>query len=147
MNFDKLPSGLTIQMTLSDADTQAYAEKYLAEHYSEIKDLVHKKAGISLDISDPVIRFRDDEIHLSARAGMRFMKVTASAAVSVLWDGDRALVNVKSLEGPVIAIDPQKANALIRDPVQNFVRELQQDFDIRSFRITDGSISIKAIKK
>ena len=146
MNFDNIPTGLTIFLTLSDKDATAFADNYLKAHDAEIKNLIHEKIKVSLDISDPEIFFNEDELTIKCRIGLKLVKVNASAKASAHWAGKDVLVNVTSLDIPVVSIDPSKANELIRKPIQSFMNELQKAFTIRYFRVENGRISVDAVK-
>lgn len=147
MDFSVLPSGLNIQMTLTDHDTTAYAEKYINEHKEDIKNLIRQKTMINADISQPVIRFKPDEIDISARIGIKFVKTNAEVIAAVNWDGSNVNVNIKELILPLVSLDASKANGLIREPIEKFVGMLKQDFTILSFRVETGNITINAVKK
>ena len=147
MNFSDLPSGLTIRLSLTDRDATAFAVKYLAEHNKEIKELIQQKLKFNPDITEPQIQFDQDEIRLSAKVGIRFMKANARLTASVCWTGSCAEVNIKTLELPIITLDASKANSLIQKPIEDFVGQLQQDFNILSFTVEAGSVTIDAVKK
>lgn len=146
MDMNQIPSGLTIHLSLSDEDATKYAANYLMTHSEEIKELIREKIKVGMDITNPEIRFNENELILSCRAGMRLMRVNASARASILWDGSNVRADVLSLDLPVVSIDPSKANELIQRPIRTFVSELQKDFHIRSFRVEPGKISVDAVK-
>ena len=147
MNFSDLPSGLTIRLSLTDRDATAFAAKYLNDHNKEIKELIQQKLKFNPDITEPQIQFGRDEIHLSAKVGIRFMKANAILTASVHWNGSRADINIKTLELPIVTLDASKANGLIQKPIEDFVSQLQQDFNILSFIVDTGSVTIDAVKK
>ena len=147
MNFNDLPAGLTVQMSLSDIDATNYAVSYLKSHDPEIKELIKQKLKISLDITDPEIKFGENELCINCRTGLKFVKAKASAKADVKWDGKKALVNVKSIDLPIISIEPSKANTLIQLPIERFISQLQEAFKIQSFRVEPGRISVSAVKK
>ena len=146
MGFEKLPAGLTIQLALSDSDATAYVPNYLSEHNDQIKELIQQKIKVNLDITEPQIRFNENELIISCRAGIKFVKVNASVKAYVFWDGKNVLVDIKTLELPIVSIDASKANSLIQKPIQSFVDELRTAFQIKSFRVEPGRISVDAVK-
>ena len=146
MNMSNIPSGLTIHLALSDKDATKYAANYLMTHNDQIKEFIKEKIKVGLDITDPEIRFNENELIVSCRVGMHLIKVGASARATILWDGRNVHADVLSLDLPVISIEPSKANELIQKPIQTFVRALQKDFQIRSFRVEPGQISVDAVK-
>lgn len=146
MDLNNIPTGLTIFLTLSDQDATAFAEKYLNDHKTDISKLIQEKTKVSLDISSPLICFNEDELTISCKVGLKLVKVSASAKASVYWNGKNVLVNVTSLDVPVISIEPAKLNELIRKPIQTFMNELQKSFEIRYFRVEKGRISVDAKK-
>ena len=147
MDFSVMPSGLKIQMSLSDQDLTTYAEKYLSEHKEEIKNLIREKTNISAEISQPFIRFNQDEVVIAARVGIKVVKTNAEVSASVIWNGNDVLVNIKQLVLPLISLDASKANGLIHQPIEKFVNNLKQDFQILSLRVEKGSVTISAVKK
>lgn len=146
-NFKNLQSGSDIQIRLTDQEATKLAEEQLNSHKDELSELIKQNVKLNLDISDPEIRFDEDEIFLSVRAGMKLLKTTAKASASVLWDGSRAQVDIKTLDIPVIKIDARKANGIIQQPVQSFIEQLQKDFIIKSFKLHKGFASVEAVKK
>ena len=146
MDMNKIPSGLTIQLSLSDEDATKYAANYLTAHNEKIKEFIKEKIKVGLDIADPVIRFNENELIVSCKVGMHLIKVTASARATILWDGKNVRADVLTLDLPVISIESSKANELIQKPIQTFVKELQKDFQVRSFRVEPGKISVDAVK-
>ena len=146
MDMNKIPSGLTIQLALSEQDATKYAANYLVTHNDKIKEFIKEKIKVGLDISDPVIRFNENELIVSCRVGMHLIKVNASARATILWDGKNVRADVLTLDLPVISIESSKANELIQKPIQTFVKELQKDFQVRSFRVEPGKISVDAVK-
>ena len=147
MDFSNLPSGLTIRLSLTDRDATAFAAKYLNDHNKEIKDLIQQKLKFNPDITEPQIQFDQDEIRLSAKVGIRFMKANARLTASVYWNGSSADVSIKTLELPIVTLDASKANSLIQKPIEDFVGQLQQDFNILTFCVETGSVTIDAVKK
>ena len=147
MNFSDLPSGLTIRLSLTDRDATAFVGRYLTEHNKEIKDLIQQKLKFNPDITEPRIQFDQDEILLSAKVGIRFMKANARLTASVCWKGNSVDINIKTLELPIVTLDASKANSLIKKPIEDFVGQLQQDFNILSFTVEAGSVTIDAVKK
>lgn len=146
MDMNKIPSGLTIHLSLSDQDATKYAENYLVTHNEKIKEFIKEKIKVGLDITKPEIRFNENELIISCKAGMHLIKVNASARATILWDGKNVHADVLSLDLPVVSIEPSKANAVIQKPIQTFMNELQKDFQIRSFRVEPGKISVDAVK-
>ena len=65
-SLNQIPSGLNVQLSFSDADAAAYAQKSLREHYDEIQRQLQKQTKVSVDISDPQIEFGYDELTVSA---------------------------------------------------------------------------------
>lgn len=146
MDMSNIPSGLTIHLSLSDRDATKYAANYLITHNDKIKEFIKEKIKVGLDITDPEIRFNENELIVSFRAGMHLIKVNASARATILWDGNNIRADVLSLDLPVISIEPKKANELIQKPLQTVVKKLQKDFQIRSFRVEPGKISVDVVK-
>ena len=147
LDFEKMPSGSNIQILLTDQEATKYTEEYLDKHKEEVKELISQKIKIGLDVSEPKISFDQDEISLSARVGKSLIKTTAKATASVIWDGSKAHVNIKTLAIPVIKIEADKANGIIQQPVHSFIEQLQKDFIIKSFKLQKGIASVDAVKK
>ena len=147
LDLTKIPSGSNIQITLTDQEATTYAENYLSSHKDEIKDLVNQKVKTNLDVSNPEIHFDENEVFLSLKAGIKFVKATAKATASVLWDGSNVQVNVKSLDIPVLKMDASKANGIIQQPLKALIEDIQKDFVIKSFKLHKGSAAIDAVKK
>lgn len=146
-NIDNLSSGDVIDISLTDREVTDYLNDYLFRHKDDVKKLISQKIKINLDISDVIVNFEENELQVSARLGTKLFKADAKATASVIWDGKAAVVNVKSLELPIIKIDAARANDIIQKPIQDFVEKLKKDFDINSFRIIKGMFIIKARKK
>lgn len=147
LDLTKIPSGSNIQITLTDQEATTYAENYLSSHKDEIKDLINQKVKTNLDVSNPEIHFDENEVFLSLKAGIKFVKATAQATASVLWDGSNVQVNVKSLDIPVLKMDASKANGIIQQPLKALIEDIQKDFIIKSFKLHKGSAAIDAVKK
>lgn len=147
LDLTKIPSGSNIQIKLTDQEATNYAENYLTSHIDEVKSLINQKVKTNLDVSNPEIHFDEDEVFLSLKAGIKFVKATAKATASVLWDGSKALVNVKTLDIPVLKLDASKANSIIQQPLKALIEDIQKDFVIKSFKLHKGSASIDAVKK
>lgn len=146
-DLQNIPSGQNIQITLTNQDATDYLSNYLNKHQSELKELIRQRTKNDIDVSNPEIWFDEDIVNLSAKVGIKIIKLPAKASASVIWNGREAIVNVTSLDLPIIKADAEKANEIIKKPLQGFVKNIQKDFNILTFKIHKGKVSINAVKK
>ena len=138
--------GAPFKAVITDEEATAAAREYLENNRDQVKDLIKSKAGVSLDVADPVIEFAPDEVRLSAKGKKGLIKINASASAAVTWDGSLH-VEAKSVNVPVISVSPAVINPAIKEPIDQWVKKLQEYAEIRSFRITDGMAMVEGIKK
>ena len=144
---EALPSGTVIQLTLSEEDATAAAEEYINAHMTELKKMMQQGFGVALDISDPKVRFLPDEVILSIRAGFGFLKITPSARADVYWNENSLQVNVKSVDVPIVSVDPAVVNSYIQEPIQSMIDQIQVSYNIRSFKIEEGYAVVEVEKR
>lgn len=146
---EALPSGTVFQLVLTDDDATSAAKEYLERYMEDIQTLIQQSAGIDLDVSDPQIEFDESHLIVSVRAGFGVLKVTVSASGSVTWDKESSTVkvDVKSVDIPVISVDPATVNSYIEGPINDFVRELMRGYEIRNFEIRDDYAIVEAMKR
>ena len=141
-----LPPDTGFRIKLSDTEATDAAREYLFRNKDVVSQMIKSAAKVSLDVSDPQITFRTDEIFASARGGKGFMKVNASICSEVRWDGSLH-VNVKSVDVPFVKTSPAQLNSLIQLPLQAFMRQIEQYGAIRSFNIMNGFAVLSGLKK
>ena len=144
--FKDLPSGKTFTIMVTDTEASAAAQEYLAENKPQVKQLIQKSAGMSLDVDNPEIRFGDDEISMSVKGGKGFLKVSASLDAEIRWDG-RANVVVRSVNVPFVSISPEKLNFVLEKPLEQVMGKVEEYAEIRSFTLCSGSAVLEAVKK
>ena len=144
--FKALPSGEVFAIEVTDQEATAAAKEYLTENKAQIKDLLKQSAGLSLDVDKPAIGFGEDTVFLSAKGGMGFVKVNASLAAVVKWDG-KLTVDVREVDVPIISISPEKLNSTVEGPLQQMMEIVEEYAEIRSFKLTDGRVVLEAIRK
>lgn len=142
-----LPSGTVVQLTLSEEDATAALAEYINTHNEELKEMMRQSFGVALDISDPKITFKPNEVLISIRAGFGFMKITPSARAEVYWANDELHVNVTSIELPIVSVDPSVMNSYIEEPLQSIVDQIEESYTINSFKIEDGYAVVEVTKK
>ncbi len=144
--FKSLPSGESFKIEVTDQEATAAAKEYLAENKAQIKDLLKEKTGFGLDVDKPAIAFGKDQIALSAKGGMGFVKANASLVADVHWDGKLSVV-VQSVDVPIISVSPEKLNSVAGAPLQQAMEKVEEYAEIRSFELTDGLAVLEAVKK
>ena len=144
--FKDLPEGKTFTIQVTETEANAAAREYITENYAQIKQMIQKSAGVSLDVEKPEIRFGNDEISMSVKGGKGFMKVSASLNAEVGWDG-RAFVAVRSVNVPFVSISPEKLNFVIEKPLGEIMEKVEEYAEIRSFAVRDGFVVLEAVKK
>lgn len=144
--FRTLPSGRSFSVTVTDFEATDAAREYLAENKNRVAQLIRNAAGMSLDVSEPTIRFRTNEVSASARGGKGFLKFSASVRADVRWDG-RLRVNVRSVDVPVVKLSPEKLNSIVENPLAQVMGKVAEYAEIRSFRILEGAAILEAVKK
>ena len=146
---DNLPAGSVFQITLTDEDATEAASEYLIQYEEDIQNMIQHAAGIKLDFSDPKIDFDEDRLVVSIRGGLGFLKVTASAGGTVLWDeqAQQLIVNVDSVDIPIISVDPATINAYIQAPMNDFIHGMMEGYEVISFKVYDGFAVLEAMKK
>ena len=144
--FRSLDPGEPFSIRVTEQEAEDAAREYLAENKEGVSQMIRKAAGVSLEVSDPEVRFYRDEIGLSLRGGRGPLKVRASLNADVRWNG-RPYVNVRSVELPFVKVTPQKLNSLVEAPLLSAMGKVTQYADIRSFQITTGSALLEAIRK
>lgn len=144
-----LPSGSVFQLILTDEDATAAASEYLERYMEDVQRMVEQAAGIRLDFSDPMIDFDNDRMVISIRGGIGFLKITASASGYVIWDipTQTLRVDIQSVDIPIISVDPSTVNAYIQEPINDFIHDLMQGYEVLSFNIFDGFAVLEAMKK
>ena len=113
--FQSLQAGESFSIRVTDFEAEEAAKEYLAENREQVSGLIRQAAGVSLEVSDPSIRFHPNEIVLSAKGGRGLLKVRASLSADVRWNGGLN-VNVQSLELPFVSVTPQKLNSVVEGP-------------------------------
>ncbi|MBR6088985.1 MAG: hypothetical protein IKP86_03560 [Anaerolineaceae bacterium] len=144
--FKQQPAGSPVRVSVSDAEATAAAREYLEANKPAVRDLIRDKAGVSLDIADPVIRFSPDELLLSASGKKGILKVNASANAKITWNGSLN-VEAQTVNVPIVSISPEKINPAIKAPLASIMEKVQEYIEIRSFRITDGRAELEGVKK
>ena len=146
---DKLPSGSVFQLTLTDEDATSAASEYLEQYAEEIQSMVQKSTGIKPSFSVPSINFDNDRIVISIRGGVGFLKVTASVSGTVVWDASSQTLNINTdtVDIPIISVDPATINSYIQAPINDFIRNLMDGYEVLSFKINDGYAVLEAKKK
>ena len=144
--FKTLPSGENFVIRVTDQEATAAAEEYLAENKEQVRQLLQKNAGMKLDVEDPSITFRNDELSASAKGGKGFLKAKASLTADVRWGGTLN-VDVRSVDVPFISVTPGKLNSVVERPLKQLVEKVEEYAEIRSFKLTDGFAVLEATKK
>ena len=147
LEIEALPSGSEFQMTISDEDATSAAQSYLIKYMNQIQETIRQMIGTKLDLSKPKVEFGEDELAFSIKGGKGFMKVNISLRADAVWNGSTLQVDVKSIDVPIVSVDPATANSYIQGPINNFVELIKQYYDIRSFKLSEGSCIIDASKK
>lgn len=147
LEVEALPSGSVFQLTVTDEEGTSAADDYLKRYMTQVQDMLRQAIGTKLDLSKPEIKFGDDEVFLSVKGGKGLLKVNASLQASVIWNGSSLDVNVKSIDIPIVSVDPATVNAYIQKPINDSMAMLQQYYEIHSFKIVEGSAIIEATKK
>ena len=144
--FRALAPGERFSVRITDLEAADAAREYLTENKARVSEMIRGAAGVSLDVSDPDVRFHPDEVFLSARGGKGFMKVKASLCAGVRWE-DRPVVDVKSVEVPFVSVTPQKLNSVVEQPLLSIMKTVGDYAEILSFRITEGAAVLDALRK
>ena len=145
---ESLPSGSVFQFYLTDQDATDAAEETLDRYMDSIQNMVQQAIGIRLDFSDPNINFDDDRIVVSIRGGLGFLKITVSASGRASWDvaTQTLLVDIQSVDIPVISVNPTEVNSYIQGPVNDMIHKMMSGYQILSFNIYDGYAVVEARK-
>ena len=143
----QLPSGASFRVTITDDDATKIAEEYLERNYESMQNLMQQAIGIRLDIDSPKIEFGDDMFTASARGGKSILKVGASIQGTMVWADNRLIIDVKSVDVPVISIDPATVNSYLHGPLERAVSKGLQYYDVISFDIEDGYAILEAVKR
>lgn len=144
--FKTLPAGESFTIRVTDREATAAAAEYLSENRASVGQKIQNRVGLSLKIEDPSIRFRNDEIFISATGGKGFLKAKAALTADVRWDG-RPVVVVRSVEVPFISVSPEKLNSVVEGPLNRVMGKVEEYAEIRSFKVTDGAAVLEAVRK
>lgn len=144
--FKTLPAGESFTIRLSQEEATAAAAEYLKESRAQVKQMLQKSTGIGLEVDDPMIGFKNDEIFLSAVGGKGFLKTRASLTADVKWEG-KPLVKVRSVDVPLISVTPERLNFVVEKPLQQLTEKVREYADIHSFKLSDGFAVLEAVKK
>ena len=147
LQIEALPSGSVFFLTITEDDLTAAAKEMLARYNVEISDTIQEALGVRLSVSDPKISLGNSELFMSARGGKGILKVNASLNASLTWDGTTVHVDVKSVDVPIVSVDPATINAYIQGPLNSYVEQIKQYYEIRSFSVSKGKIELEAMKK
>ena len=144
-----LPSGSVFQLILTDDDATAAASEYLVRYMIEIQNMVQQSIGARLDFSDPRIDFDEDRMIISIRGGLGFLKITASASGTVVWDEPTQTlkIDIQTVDIPIISVDPATINSYIQNPINDFIHDMMKGYDVLSFNVYDGYAILEAMKK
>ena len=135
--FKTLPAGQSFTIKVTDQEATAAACEYLAENKASVGQKIKKRTGLSLDIDNPTVTFRNDEIGVSASGGKGFLKAKASLTAEVRWAG-KPIVVVRSVEVPFISVSPEKLNAVVERPLESVMHIVEEYAEICSFKLTDS---------
>lgn len=144
--FQTLPVGESFSITITDREASKAAQEYLAENRPQVKQLLQAKTGMKLDVENPNLEFREDEVFASLSGGVGFLKAKVTMDAEVRWD-DGLIVNVRSVSIPFLSATPQKLNSLVEGPINRFMKKVEQYAEIRSFKLTNGSAVLEAVRK
>ena len=139
--------GSLFSLTITEDELTAAAEELLAQYSAAIQDSIQQAIGVRLTVSDPKITFRNNEMLMTAKGGKGFLKVNASLRASVIWNGTTLNVDIKSVDVPIVSVDPASINAYLQGPLNSYVGQLKQYYEIRSFSVGEGKIELEAMKK
>ena len=146
--IEKLPSGSVFQVILTDEDATAAAEESLNRYMDYVQNMVQQAIGIRLDFSDPQIDFDDNRLIVSIRSGLGFVKITISASGKVTWDvpTQTVIVDIDSVDIPIISVNPTEVNSYIQAPLNEVLSYIMNGYYILSFNIYDGYAVVEAQK-
>ena len=93
--------------------------------------------------------FDENFLIISIRGGFKAFKVTVSASGTAVWDKETSTVKVdiKSVDIPVISVDPSTVNAYIQPAINDFIHNLMRGYEIRSFEVRDDYAIVEAMKR
>ena len=144
--FKTLPSGESFAIEITDKEATAAAKEYITENKAEIRDFLKQQTGFGLDVDDPSVKFGEDEISLSAMGGKGFLKTKATLTADIKWDGG-PVVNVRSVEVPVVSVSPEKLNSSVEEPLKKMMDIVEEYAEIRSFKLKEGVAVLEAVRK
>lgn len=144
--FKTLPSGESFSIKVTDQEATAAAYEYLAENREQVRERLQKSTGMKLQVEDPSIEFRNDEVFVSAKGGMGFLKAKASLTAEVQWDGKLNVV-ARSVEVPFVSVSPQKLNSAVKRPLEQLMKKVEEYADIQSLKLTNGFAVLEAVRK
>ena len=144
--FKALPTGEAFTIRVTDQEATAAAREYLTENKDSVSQQMKKRTGISLNIENPSVTFRKDEIGLSASGGKGFLKAKASLTAEVRWTG-KPIVVVRSVEVPFISVSPEKLNSVVERPLNSVMHLVEGYAEIHSLRLTDGAAILEAVRR
>ena len=144
--FKTLPGGEPFTIEVTDLEATAAAREYVAENKALIRAGMKQETGFELDVDKPSITFRDDTVLLSVMAGVGFLKTKATLTADVKWDGG-PVVNVRSVEVPVVSVSPEKLNSSVEEPLKKMMDIVEEYAEIRSFKLKDGVAVLEAVRK
>ena len=144
--FRALPAGQSFTIKVTDQEATAAAKEYITENKAEIRDFLKQQTGFGLDVDDPSVKFGEDEISLSAMGGKGFLKTKATLTADIKWDGG-PVVNVRSVEVPVVSVSPEKLNSSVEEPLKKMMDIVEEYAEIRSFKLKDGVAVLEAVRK
>ena len=149
LEVQNLPSGSVFQLKLTDEDATAAASEYLEKYMEDIQKMIEQTLGMKMDFSDPKIDFDENRLVVSIRGGVGFLKITASASGTVVWDTETQTlrVNVESVDIPIVSVDPSTVDSYIQGPINDFIHDLMKGYEVLSFNIYDGFAILEARKK
>ena len=141
-----LPAGTSFRIVITEEDATNIANEYLQRNYESIQNLMQQAIGIRLDVDNPKIEFGDDMVTASVRGGKSILKVGASIQGTMVWSDNRLIIDVKSVDVPVISVDPATVNSYLHGPLERAVNKGLQYYSVISFDIEDGYAVLEAIK-
>ncbi len=147
LQIEALPSGSEFSLTITEDDLTAAAGELLVRYKTDIQNTIREALGVSLTVTDPKISLKNSEMIMTAKGGKGFLKVNASFQAGLVWDGTTVRIDVKSVDIPIVSVDPATLTAYLQGPLSSYIEQIKQYYEIRSFSVSEGKIYLEAVKK
>ncbi len=145
--ISQMEPGTEFTLTLTDTDLTHAADEALKQYQSEVERIIKNYAGVGVKISEPKIEFTENNFSLSVKAGVSFIKVTASAAGTISAQNGLPWITFSAIDTPIGSIPVEQANSFVQTEIGESTNMITAICTFSDIQIQEGQIVIQGKKK